>query len=115
VVGTCATILCFASNIVAVVTFVSVLTILIYVFVGVATIVSRRRDKSAVRTFRLPLYPLPPLLAIGGAVLALSQQAGKDLLAVAIIYLAGLAYYFFYLRSRREAMAALREPQLIEQ
>jgi amino acid transporter len=114
VVGTCATILCFASDIVAVVTFVSVLTISIYVFVGVTTIVSRQREKDAPRSFRLPFYPLPPVLAIGGALLALSQQAGKDLIVVAIIYGLGLAYYFFYLRSRREAMAALREPQLID-
>ncbi len=114
VVGTCATILCFASNVVAVVTFVSVLTISIYIFVGVTTIVSRQRDKGAHRAFRLPLYPLPPVLAILGAVLALSQQAGKDLLAVVIIYGAGLLYYFLFLRSRREAMAALREPQLTE-
>lgn len=114
VVGTCATILCFASDIVAVVTFVSVLTISIYVFVGVTTIVSRQRDKEALRTFRLPLYPLPPVLAILGALLALSQQASKDLITVAILYCLGLLYYFFYLRSRREAMAALREPQLTE-
>lgn len=114
VVGTFATILCFASDIVAVVTFVSVLTISIYVFVGLTTIVSRQRDKDVHRTFRLPLYPLPPVLAILGALLALSQQAAKDLIAVAIIFVLGLAYYFFYLRSRREAMAALREPQLTE-
>lgn len=112
VVGACATILCFASDIVAVVTFVSVLTISIYVFVGVATIVSRQRDKTSERPFRLPLYPLPPIIAILGALLALSQQAPKDLFAVVVIYAAGLAYYFFYLRSRREAMAALRSPQL---
>lgn len=114
VVGACATILCFASNIIAVVTFVSVLTIAIYVFVGVATIVSRQRDKSSLRTFRLPLYPIPPVLAIAGALLALSQQASKDLIAVVVIYALGLAYYFFYLRTRREAMAALREPQLTD-
>lgn len=114
VVGTLATILCFASNIVAVVSFVSVLTILIYVFVGVATIVSRQRDKTSERPFRLPLYPLPPIIAILGALLALSQQAHKDLVIVVIIYAAGLAYYFFYLRSRREAMTALRAPQLVD-
>lgn len=114
VVGTCATILCFASDIVAVVTFVSVLTILIYVFVGVTTIISRQRDKDAPRTFRLPLYPVPPVLAVLGALLALSQQQPKDLIAVVIIYALGLLYYFFYLRSRREAMAALREPQLVD-
>jgi amino acid transporter len=107
-VGACATVLCFLSNIVAVVTFVSVLTIAIYVFVGVTAIVSRMRDKQAPRTFRMPVFPLPPLLAIVGAVLALSQQARRDLVIVAIIYGGGLLYYFFYLRSKSAAMRALR-------
>lgn len=108
VIGALATVLCFASDLVAVVTFVSVLTILLYVFIGVAAIVSRHRDPHGFRPFRLPLWPVTPLIAIAGALLALSQQATKDLVAVAIIYGLGVAYYLFYLRSRREAMAALR-------
>jgi amino acid transporter len=107
-VGACATLLCFLSNIVAVVTFVSVLTIAIYVFVGVTAIVSRLRDRDAPRTFRLPLFPLPPVLAIVGAGLALSQQSSRDLIIVAVIYGGGLLYYFAYLRSKATAMRALR-------
>jgi amino acid transporter len=107
VVGFFATVLCFLSDIVAVVTFVSVLTIAIYVFVGVTAIVSRMRNRQTHRPFRMPLFPLPPLLAIIGAVLALSQQASRDLMIVALIYAAGLAYYFLYLRSKTEAMKAL--------
>ncbi len=107
-VGLFATVLCFLSNVVAVVTFVSVLTIAIYVFVGAPAIVSRIRDKGSPRTFRMPLFPLPPLVAIVGAVVALSQQTTRDLLIVAIIYAAGIAYYFIYLRSKTAAMAALR-------
>jgi len=107
-VGLFATVLCFLSNVVAVVTFVSVLTIAIYVFVGAAAIVSRLRDKNSPRTFRMPLFPLPPLIAIVGAVVAMSQQTTRDLLIVAIIYAAGIAYYFTYLRSKTAAMAALR-------
>ena len=108
VVGACATVLCFLSNVVAVVTFVSVMTIAIYVFVGVTAVVSRIRDRSAHRTFRMPLFPLPPVLAVGGAILALSQQTHRDLIIVAAIYVAGLAYYFVYLRSKSSAMRALR-------
>jgi amino acid transporter len=108
VVGFFATVLCFLSDIVAVVTFVSVLTIAIYVFVGVTVIVSRMRDRGTHRPFRMPLFPLPPLLAIIGAVLALSQQSARDLVIVAVIYAAGLAYYFLYLRSKSTAMKALR-------
>lgn len=113
VVGACATVLCFLSSVVAVVTFVSVMTIVIYVFVGVTAIVCRLRHKSAHRTFRMPLFPLPPLLAIGGAILALTQQTNRDLIIVAIIYVGGLAYYFLYLRSKSSAMRALAatEPQ----
>jgi amino acid transporter len=107
-VGACATVLCFLSDIVAVVTFVSVMTIVIYIFVGVTAIVSRLRDRTAPRTFRMPLFPLPPALAIVGAVLALSQQTGRDLIIVAVIYAAGLAYYFLYLRSKTTAMKALQ-------
>lgn len=108
VVGVFATVLCFLSNIVAVVTFVSVLTIAIYVFVGVTAIVSRLRDRSVRRSFRMPLFPAPPLIAIAGAVLALSQQSRRDLLIVVAIYAAGLLYYAFYLRRKATAMAALR-------
>jgi amino acid transporter len=108
VVGACATALCFLSNVVAVVTFVSVMTIAIYVFVGVTAIVNRVRDKTSPRTFRLPLFPIPPLLAIAGAVLALTQQAPRDLIIVALIYAAGLGYYLVYLRRKASAMAALR-------
>ncbi len=108
VVGLFATVLCFLSDIVAVVTFVSVLTIAIYVFVGVTAIVSRLRDRTATRTFRMPLFPIPPLVAIIGAAVALSQQTTRDLLIVVILYAAGLAYYFLYLRSKTAAMAALR-------
>lgn len=113
-VGCCATILCFLSNIVAVVTFVSVLTICIYVFVGVTVIVSRLRDKASTRTFKLPLFPLPPLLAIVGAILALSKQSRGDLITVGIIYLGGLGYYFLYLRRKTAAMEALQRAQIAD-
>lgn len=107
VVGFFATLLSFMSNIVAVVTFVSVLTIAIYVFVGVTVIVSRLRDKTAPRPFRLPLFPLPPLLAIAGAAVALSKQSTRDLVIVVLIYAAGLAYYLLYLRRKTYVWAAL--------
>ena len=86
----------------------AVVNVAIYVFVGVTAIVSRVTDRGVRRPFRMPLFPLPPLLAIVGAVLALSQQSGRDLIIVAVIYAAGLAYYLLYLRSKSSAMRALR-------
>lgn len=107
VIGGLAIVLCWLSDLVAVVTFVSVLTISLYVFVAVAAIVSRVRDRDTRRPFRMPLWPLPPVVAIVGAGLALSQQAKRDLLVVAILFLLGLAYYAFYLRPRGRSLATL--------
>jgi amino acid transporter len=112
-VGVCAVALSFFSSLVAVVTFVSVLSIVLYVFIGVAAIVSRWRDRGTVRPFRLPLWPLPPLVAIVGSVVALSQQKVSDLITIAVLFLAGLAYYVFYLRKRSSRlMAAADDPAL---
>jgi amino acid transporter len=98
VVGVCAVILCFLSNLVAVVTFVSVLAVLLYVFVGVAAVVSRLRDRVTPRPFRMPIWPVWPCVAVAGSIAALTQQADHDLVIVGGLYAAGLLYYALYLR-----------------
>ena len=104
VVGVFAVVLCFLSNLVAVVTFVSVLALLLYVFVGVAAVISRLRDRTAKRPFRMPIWPLWPIVTVGGSVVALTQQAHHDLLIVGGLYVAGLLYYGLYLRRRGEPL-----------
>jgi amino acid transporter len=106
-VGFFAVVLCFFSNLVAVVTFVSVLALLLYVFVGVAAVVSRLRDRTTRRPFRMPIWPLWPAVAIIGSVTALTQQAHRDLLIVVGIYVAGLLYYALYLRRRSSRLQRL--------
>jgi amino acid transporter len=86
---------------------VSVLTITLYVFVAVAAIVHRVRERGVDRPFRMPLWPLPPVIAIVGAGLALSQQSTRDLLIVAILFVLGLVYYALYLRPRGRGVASL--------
>jgi amino acid transporter len=106
-VGFFAVVLCFFSNLVAVVTFVSVLTLLLYVFVGVAAVVSRLRDGTTNRPFRMPIWPLWPAVAVIGSVVALTQQAHSDLFIVVAIYVAGLVYYAVYLRPRSARLQRL--------
>jgi amino acid transporter len=110
VVGVFAVILCFLSNLVAVVTFVSVLTLLLYVFVGVAVVTSRLRDRGARRPFRMPAWPVWPVVAVAGSIAALTQQTHHDLVIVGVLYAAGLLYYAFYLR-RRGAPPTERSPE----
>lgn len=107
VVGFFAVVLCFASNLVAVVTFVSVLALLLYVFVGVAAISSRLRDRTSERPFRMPVWPIWPAVAVAGSIVALSQQTHQDLLIVVGLYAAGILYYALYLRPRSGRLARL--------
>lgn len=106
-VGFFAVVLCFFSNIVAVVTFVSVTAVLLYIFIGVAAVVSRLRDRTTKRPFRMPIWPVWPATAVIGSVAALTQQPHRDLLIVAGIYLAGLLYYALYLRTRGRRLEQL--------
>jgi 8-oxo-dGTP pyrophosphatase MutT (NUDIX family) len=49
----------------------------------------------------LPLWPVPPVIALIGVVLALTKQKGSDLWLCAAIFAAALLYYFLFVRPRR--------------
>jgi amino acid transporter len=95
--GGIATVLCFASSLVAAVTFTAVLIIVLYGLIAVAALVSRIRDRGASRPSRMPLWPLPPILVLVGVVIALTQQSARDILIVLGLFVVGLAYYYGYL------------------
>ncbi len=100
VVGGMASVLTFFSSLVAVVTFTSVLIIILYALIAVSALVSRMRQPRATRPYRMPLWPLPPIIALVGVVVAITQQKGSDLLICAAIVVIGAMYYALYLRSR---------------
>jgi amino acid transporter len=100
VVGGLATILCFQSSLVAVVTFTAVLIVILYGLIAISAIVSRIRQRAIPRPSRMPFWPVPPILALVGVVLALTQQKVTDLLLAAAIFAAALIYYFAFVRPR---------------
>jgi amino acid transporter len=102
VVGALATVLCFFSSLVTVVTFTSVLIVALYALIAASAIVSRLRagERDMPRPFRMALWPLAPVIAIGGVAVALSQQKPSDLLIAGAILLCALGYYLVYLRPR---------------
>ncbi len=99
--GGIATALCFASTLVAAVTFTAVLIILLYGLIAIAALVSRVRDRDATRPSRMPLWPLPPVLVLVGVVVAMTQQTGRDILIVVILFALGAIYYYAYLHRAR--------------
>jgi amino acid transporter len=95
-VGLLGAVLTLFSSVISAITFTSVLIITLYALIAIAAMVNRVRNRTAVRPFTMWLFPLPPIIALVGVSLALSQQKPSDLLTVAIIFAIGLIYYFAY-------------------
>lgn len=106
-IGGLATVLCIRSSLVTVVTFTAVLIITLYALIAISALVSRVRQKGLPRPYRMPLWPLPPLVALAGVGIALSQQKSKDLYIVAGIFVAGIVYYALFLRPRSDRYWAM--------
>jgi len=100
IVGVLATILSFQGSLVAVVTFTSVLLIVLYAMICISSLVSRYTQKDLPRPWKMPLWPVPPIIGLVGCVIALTQQKVSDLITVAVIFAAGLIYYYAFIRPR---------------
>lgn len=101
-VGICGAILCVQSSLISVVTFTSVLIILLYALIAISALVSRFTQKRLDRPFKMPLWPISPIIALVGVGIALSQQKGSDLIIVAAIIVGGIVYYLAFLVPRRD-------------
>jgi amino acid transporter len=101
-VGLLGAILCAQSSLISVVTFTAVLIIILYALIAISALVSRVRQKELERPFRMPLWPVPPVIALIGVGLALSQQKGSDLIICAAILVGGVIYYVLFLRPRQD-------------
>jgi len=92
--------LCFQASLITVVTFTAVLIVILYGLIAVSALVSRIRQRHLDRPSRMPLWPVPPLLALAGVVLALTKQKTSDLVITACVFAAALIYYLLFVRPR---------------
>jgi amino acid transporter len=97
-IGACATILCLKSSLQSVVSSTAVMIIVLYALIAISSLVSRMRQRELPRPFRMPIWPVPPLIALVGVVIALTKQTQRDLFIVAGIFIVGALYYGLYLR-----------------
>lgn len=102
VTGGCATVLCLQGTLVTVVTFTAVLLILLYFLIALSAIVSRYRDTHLPRPYRMILFPIPPVIAMVGTGIAITQQKTFDLVIVGAIIVLGLVYYYLFLEPRKD-------------
>lgn len=75
-------------------------TLATMVAVNIAVIVLRRRNPEVRGSFRVPLYPLSPLLGVGFCVYLMYGTGWRTWIQFAVFLMAGAAVYAFYGRSR---------------
>jgi amino acid transporter len=102
VIGALSTLFAFQASLVVLVTFTAVLIVVLYATVAVAALVSRARDKDLERPYKMPLWPVPPIIVVAGVLIALSQQQPRDLIISAALFVAAAIYYFAFLRPRKD-------------
>ncbi len=97
VVGLLGVVLTFFGSVVSTITFTSVMIIILYALIAISAIVHRvGRWRGDALPFRMWLWPLPPVVALAGVILALSQQTTHDLITCAVIFAAGMLYYVIW-------------------
>jgi amino acid transporter len=102
------------SDYAAAVTFASLTVVVTFALIALSALVSRLRQPGLARPWRMPLWPLPPLVALAGVAATVALQTGQDLAIVAGILATGVLYDLVYLRPRRDTHWLLLEPLVSE-
>lgn len=98
-IGIVGALLCLSSSFINLIDVTSVLIAFIYGMLTIAVLVSRVKGPKK-RPFKLPIWPVPPLIGLAGLVTAFTFQTLSDLLIVVGLLVAATLYYFLYLAKR---------------
>jgi amino acid transporter len=109
-IGVAALTLTAFSDYAAAVTFASLTVVTTFALIALSALASRRRQPGLTRPYRMPLWPLSPVVALAGVAVTVLLQTGRDLAIVAGILAAGALYDAAYLRPRRDTHWILLEP-----
>jgi amino acid transporter len=113
-IGMSALVLTAVTDYAAAVTFASLTVVVTFALIALSALASRLRQPGLARPYRMPLWPLPPLVALTGVVVTVLLQTGRDLAIVATILAAGVFYEAAYLRPRRDTHWVLLDPPAAE-
>jgi amino acid transporter len=109
-IGVAALTLTAASDYAAAVTFASLTVVVTFALIALSALASRLRQPELARPYRMPLWPLPPVVALAGVAVTVLLQTGRDLAIVAGILAAGALYEVAYLRPRHQTHWILLDP-----
>jgi amino acid transporter len=103
------TLLCCIFRLQEVITTLVVIRILFqFLLQGAATLLPKHRHQRKLRGFRMPLYPLPVLLALSGFTFILFSRPGfiKEIRTATLILVAGIAVYAMHSRRKQNHVDA---------
>lgn len=109
-VGIGGAIMILCSDVATLTTWTGALLAVEFILVAASALVSRRRNPELDRPYRMPWWPLWPIVAIVMSIAVLSQQVRADLLVAGACVLLALAYYVLYLRPRGETHFLMLAP-----
>jgi amino acid transporter len=109
-IGAAALTLTAVSDYAAAVTFASLTVVVTFALIALSALASRVWQPGLGRPYRMPLWPLPPVVALAGVAVTVVLQTGRDLAIVGGILAAGVLYDVAYLRPRRDTHWILLHP-----
>ena len=109
-VGVLGAILCLTVSLDTIIVLTGATLVLNYALVAVGAIVGRATGATAASPYRMPAWPLPPVLAIAALVYITTKQTQKSLLVTGITMLVGLVYWAVVIRPQKGRAWNLRDP-----
>ncbi|MGH2973678.1 MAG: APC family permease [Solirubrobacterales bacterium] len=111
-VGVLGAILCLTVSLNTIIVLTGATLVLNYALVAVGAIVGRATGATAHSPYRMPLWPLPPILAIAALGYVTTKQTHKSLLVTGITMLIGLAYWAVVIWPQKGRAWNLKDPIL---
>jgi amino acid transporter len=106
-VGIVGVVLCLAVSLNTLILLTGASLVLNYAMVALAALVGRANGATADSPYRMPAWPLPPLIALGALLYVTYEQTLTAWIVTGVTAAIAMAYYFVYLRSRDGAWRML--------
>ena len=90
--------------------FAAFLLVTLYALVALSALVSRFTQRGLHRPYKMPLWPLPPLLALLGCLAVAMEQSLTNIAIVGAVLVLGGLYYIVYLRPRAATHWVMLQP-----
>jgi amino acid transporter len=109
-VGVVGAILCLTVDLGTLITLTGASLVADYALIALAALVGRYTGATDGSPYRMPLWPIPPLLALAALIYVTTQQSTTALLVTGGTILIGLVYWAVYIRPQGTRAWDLKEP-----